>query len=85
MQFDVLGELVRERPQDAADHDLFLDGEEAAVAVGDVLQPSGDCTEVSVVAGAGLEALEVFGDRARTELARRALTTRFDGEEAVSS
>ena len=80
MRFDVFGELFGERAQDAGHHDLLLDGEVAAVAVGDVLQPAGDCGKVVVVADAGLESLKVLSDCARTKFAGRALTARFNGQ-----
>ena len=67
--------------QDARDHDLLLRGEVAAAAVGDMTQPTGDRIEITVVADAGLDPFEVFGDRTRPELARRALSARLDRQE----
>ena len=57
--FDVFGELLGERAQDARDHDLFLRGEEATAAVGDVTQPAGDHVEITDVADTGLDAFEM--------------------------
>ena len=58
-ELDVLGELLGEGAEHAADNELLLDREVAAVPVGDPLEPVRDQREVVVVAGAGLDALEV--------------------------
>src|SRR5690606_29236164 len=68
VQLDVFDELRGERVQNAVDDVALLHREIAAIAVGDPAQPSGDRVEVGLVAVAGLDAFEVLGDGARSEL-----------------
>ena len=75
-------DLVGKGPQDAGHHDLFLDRQVAAVAVGHLLEPGADLSDVVLGAGAGLDPVEEGGDLARALLAGRALATGLDVQES---
>src|SRR6185503_4438026 len=77
-ELDVFGELFGEGLHDAVDHELFLDGEVAAVAVGDAPQPVTDRAQVIVAPSADFKLFEVVGDLARAKLAWRALPAGLD-------
>ena len=52
-ELDVLGELLRERSQDARHDDPFLDCEVAAAPIGDMTQPPGDRVQIPCVTEGG--------------------------------
>ena len=81
LALEVRLEVLGERAQDAADQLLLLDGQEAAVAVGDDREPVVDALEARVGAASGRDVVERARDRAGTELARRALPARLDEQE----
>jgi len=74
-------DIAGEGPQDARHHDAFLDGQVAAVGIGDDAEALLDATEIRVVAGSGADPVERGGDVAGAELARWALAARLDVQE----
>src|SRR5581483_10307764 len=62
VRVEVIGELAWKGAEDAAHDDTFLDGEVAAAAVGDSVQPALDDGEVVDGTNAGLDPLEPLGD-----------------------
>src|SRR5690606_32621281 len=80
-ELDVLDELLGKGAQHAANHHLLLDREEAAVRVGDLIEPVPDPTKVIVAASTGFEPLEASGYLAGPDLAGRALPAGLDRQE----
>ena len=79
--FEMPDEVLGERAQEAGDHPLLLRPEIAAVRVGDGLEPGADELDVALGPDAVGDVVEVRGDLAGPELARRALPARLDVEE----
>ena len=75
-------EVFGERAQDAAEHLLFLDGQEAAVAVGDLGQPVIDGSMLAFVPRPAAMSSRAAVIVAGAELAGWALSARLDPQEA---